>query len=213
MECAYRNGEIIGYIVLYEEEDSGFTQNSSVSGDFNGGMTEITGLSRSTVYLVSVAAVNNAGIGKFSHTVRVKTLDSEYVLLYIYLRFFKNIFSGVFLSLGGSIIPNHGYVVISDISNTYYSNALLCHTNYAYHYYPDGDWFSPSNSTDIEGFYTSTSSYVLRLYRSNTGEQPINGIYHCTVRDDTFTYQTVYVGLYNSESGELVLDARCSSVY
>ena len=83
MECAYRNGEIIGYIVLYEEEDSGFTQNSSAFGDFNGGMTEITGLSRSTVYLVSVAAVNNAGIGNFSHTVRVKTLDSECVLYYI----------------------------------------------------------------------------------------------------------------------------------
>ena len=117
----------------------------------------------------------------------------------------------MFLSLGGSIIPNHGYVVISDISNTYYSNALLCHTNSYQLYYPDGDWFSPTNSTDIEGFYTGTSRFVLQLYRSNTGEQPINGIYHCTVRDDTLKYQTVYVGLYNSGSGELVLDARCSS--
>ena len=118
----------------------------------------------------------------------------------------------MYLSLGDRIIPNHGYVVISDIGNTFY-NSLLCHTNSYQLYYPDGDWFSPTNSTDIEGFYTGTSRFVLQLYRSNTGEQPINGIYHCTVRDDTLKYQTVYVGLYNSGSGELVLDARCSSVY
>ena len=37
-----------------------------VSGDFNGGMYEITGLSSATNYSIEVAAVNSAGFGNYS---------------------------------------------------------------------------------------------------------------------------------------------------
>ena len=37
-------------------------------------------------------------------------------------------FADVYLSLGDNIIPNHGYVMISDIGSTV-NTALLCHTN------------------------------------------------------------------------------------
>ena len=76
VECAYHNGRLLGYIVQYVEEDSGFTQSISVYQSSE----RILGLSASTVYLVSVAAVNNVSVGVFSDTVRVKTLDSEYIV-------------------------------------------------------------------------------------------------------------------------------------
>ena len=38
--------------------------------------------------------------------------------------------AGVYLSLNGSIVPNHGYVVISDIGTANDDTALFCHTNH-----------------------------------------------------------------------------------
>ena len=53
-------------------------------------------------------------------------------------------FIGVYLSLNNTIIPNHGYVMISDIGSTN-NDSLLCHTNKAA---PSdgnsgGNWFAP----------------------------------------------------------------------
>ena len=38
-------------------------------------------------------------------------------------------YAGVYLSLNGVIIPNHGYVVMSDIGSAGDDTALICHTN------------------------------------------------------------------------------------
>ena len=140
----------------------------------------------------------------------------------------------MYLTLRGRAIPNHGYVMISDIGNTIYE-ALLCHTRSQsydfydyYYYYPyyrydyyyyyddplDGNWFSPTNDIAIEGFYTKTSPLVLWLYRNSSisADQSANGIYHCTARDITSEYQTAYVGVYNSGNGELVLENKFLSI-
>ena len=54
----------------------------------------------------------------------------------------------VYLSLDGTVIPNHGYVEISDIGSTD-DSALLCHTNNP----PPpgstnsgGDWWAPDGN-------------------------------------------------------------------
>ena len=110
----------------------------------------------------------------------------------------------MYLSLNGDNIPNHGYVVISDIGTTD-GTALLCNTNYL----PDGgansggDWFAPDGTrvvgTAVPGFKRNRGPGLVRLI-SATGT-PTEGIYSCEVQDDTPTEQNVYVGLYNSGGG------------
>ena len=109
----------------------------------------------------------------------------------------------VYLSLNGDTIPNHGYVVISDIGSTD-ETALLCHTNRPPHYYHyGGDWHAPNgtrvNLGDVPGFTRNRGPMVVRLKRT-TGT-PTQGIYHCTIDDDQSEIQLIYVGLYNMGEG------------
>ena len=115
----------------------------------------------------------------------------------------------VYLSLNGRVIPNHGYVEISDIGSSD-STALLCHTNRppsAGGHNSGGDWFAPDgtrvggiDSIDVPGFGRNRAPMLVRLQRSGT---PDEGIYWCGVKDATNTNQTVYVGLYNTGGGML----------
>ena len=79
VDCADRNGDIIGYIVRYT--GGGTTQTMSVSGDYSGGMVTISGLSPATMYTVEVAAVNSAGPGMYSGPVPVLTSGNDLTLL------------------------------------------------------------------------------------------------------------------------------------
>ena len=113
----------------------------------------------------------------------------------------------VYLSLNGSIIPNHGYVVISDIGTANDDTALLCHTNRP----PTGsgnsggDWFGPDGTeiagNAVPGFRRNRDPMVVRLYRNTATGPPEEGIYYCFIHDDTDTVQTVHVGLYNNGGG------------
>ena len=124
-------------------------------------------------------------------------------------KYYAHSLIGVYLSLSGTIIPNHGYVMISDIGFTD-NTALLCITNR-----PatesggnsGGDWFGPDGdkvgsigSTTVPGFGRNRGPMVVRLLRRNSGT-PEEGIYHCVVEDADNIPQTVYVGLYNSGGG------------
>ena len=118
----------------------------------------------------------------------------------------------VYLSLNGEVIPNHGYVEISDIGSSD-TTALLCHTNRPASGETStsgGDWFAPDgtrvgglNSNDVPGFGRDRGPMVTRLKeRSGT---PNEGIYWCIISDATETSQTVYVGLYNTGEGIYVM--------
>ena len=52
-----------------------------VSGNFSGGMTTISGLTKETVYTVEVAAVTSAGIGVYSELTETETPGSESILV------------------------------------------------------------------------------------------------------------------------------------
>ena len=109
----------------------------------------------------------------------------------------------VFLSLHGAVIPDNGYVAISDIGFND-STALLCITNH-----PgtptSGNWFAPDetrvNLMDVPGVTRTRGSMVVRLMRT-TGTAP-EGICRCSVLDAASTPQTVYVGLYNTGRGNV----------
>ena len=128
---------------------------------------------------------------------------------------------GVTLSLNDVIIPNHGYVVISDIGSSdddSVGTALICHTNrianysvttsIGTRYHSGGNWFAPDRTRvgdlgtdDVPGFERDRRPMMVRLHRKTATDPPSEGIYYCVVEDDTFTDQTVYVGLYNSGGG------------
>ena len=118
----------------------------SVSG---GSVTEatISNLMSSTTYSIQVAAVNSAGIGIYSDLLIVQTeskcspIYSPVFCVYIYT---QN--TGVYLCVDDDIIPNHGYVVVSDIGSTN-ATALICHTNRPAtvnnNVHSGGNWFAP----------------------------------------------------------------------
>ena len=111
----------------------------------------------------------------------------------------------VYLSLDGTVIPNHGYVEISGIGSTG-ATALLCHTNNP----PPpnsttsgGDWYAPNGTrvsgSDVSGVTRNRGYMVVRLKK--TSGDPPEGIYQCTIDDAASTPHMVYVGLYNTGGG------------
>ena len=129
----------------------------------------------------------------------------------------------VSLSLNGDFIPNHGYVVISDIGSTD-DTAFICNTNRfgnrttypgSTYFHSGGDWFAPDGTTvgnigtdDVPGFERNRRPMKVILLRRTASDPPSEGIYYCVVEDDTFINQTVYVGLYNSGGGGI-----CTCIY
>ena len=129
--------------------------------------------------------------------------------IYVHL----SILPGVSITLNGDYIPNHGYVVISDIGDND-DTALICNTNRINNIpnpngpHSGGDWFAPDGTAvgnlgtnDIPGFHRKRRPMVVILRRRTASDPPSEGIYYCVVEDGTFTEQTVYVGLYISGGG------------
>ena len=192
VECIYRNGHIAYYSLTYREMDSGIVQDISVSGNGSGGVYTIFGLAVSTVYTLAVAAENSEGIGPYSEPVNVTTLASEIIITEIYypITFYS---LGVYLSLRGVIIPDNGYLLISDIGSTE-DDSLICHTSSE----SGGHWLSPNSSEIFQGFNISHDSMVVRLHRMTAADQHGSGIYTCVGSSN----ETVYVGLYGDGGGE-----------
>ena len=124
-----------------------------------------------------------------------------------------HISTDVYLSLNGEVIPNHGYVEISDIGSNDIT-ALLCHTNRPAHYggherpnsggywvAPDGTKVGGLGSTDVPGFRRNRGPMVVRLRRWISGT-PDEGIYRCSLNDAKESHQRRYIGLYNTGGGK-----------
>ena len=125
----------------------------------------------------------------------------------------------MYLSLSGTVIPNRGYVVISDIGTAGDDTALLCITNRPPppgSIYSGGDWFGPGGTrvtagTAVPGLRRNRAPMVVRLYRNTATGPPAEGIHQCQIQDDTDTLQTVNVGLFNNGGGVCVCVCVCSS--
>ena len=120
----------------------------------------------------------------------------------------------VYLSLNGSIIPNHGYVEISDIGTAGDDTALLCITNRpppTGSIHSGGGWFDPDGTgvpaygNAVPGVRRNRGPMVVRLYRNTATGPPAEGIYYCQIQDYTETLQTLFVGLYNGGGNACVL--------
>ena len=214
--CDQQNGAITGYSVRYGEVGTSEEERrvEMASGD---SMSTVSGLTKETVYTVEVAAETSGGTGVYSEPLTIETSDSKLMWLWQSSCLVLLISSrDVYLSLNGEVIPNHGYVEISDIGSSD-TTALLCHTNRpASGANSGGDWFAPDGtrvggpgSTDVPGFERNRGPMVVRLRRS-TSTTPDEGMYYCTVYDITGTLQTVYVGLYNTGRGITKKDCLAS---
>ena len=113
---------------------------------------------------------------------------------------------GVYLSLHGTVIPNHGHVMVSRIGYSD-STGLLCHTDR-----PSptgsrssgGDWFSPDGTrvdgSNVVGLKRNREPMIVRLLRDDALIED-EGMYWCSVLDDSDIHHRVYVGLYNDGGG------------
>ena len=211
MECRHRNGEIVGYSVKYGA--AGVSKETRTVRTTTYSRTTLHGLTKQTVYTVEVAARTSAGTGVYSQPQTIETPDSEY-FTHDNLIILSSTDIDVFLSLNGAVIPNRGYVLISDIGSTD-DMVLLCHTNRPPpldEHNSGGDWSAPDGtkvkfiSVTGPGFRMNRGSMVVRLNkRTGTGTgSPSEGIYWCSIMDTTPIRQTVYVGLYNSGEGNII---------
>ena len=73
VDCIHHNGDILSYLVQYEEQESGDTQTYTTTGEH----ALISNLMSSTTYSIKVAAVNSAGTGKFSPAIMIETRPSK----------------------------------------------------------------------------------------------------------------------------------------
>ena len=114
----------------------------------------------------------------------------------------------MYASLNSDIIPNHDYVLISDIGSTS-DTALICHTNRPAsinNFNSGGDWFGPNNTRvnsndDVPGFRRNRAPMILRLLRNTATDPATEGIYYCVMEDHRAIPHTVFVGLYYSGRG------------
>ena len=124
---------------------------------------------------------------------------------YIYSKHFA---TDVYITLNGDMISNHGYVNVSDIGSET-QNALLCHTNYQRNF--GGNWYGPDEARVLgrleryepHGFHRNRGPAVVRLLRGDT-DNPLLGIYRCTIRDADSIEQSVFAGIYDDSNGGIV---------
>ena len=102
--------------------------------------------------------------------------------------------------------------MISDIGSDGHGAPLICNTNRPPFLngkpHSGGYWMSPTDillpniylSYDL-GFARNRGPMVVRLWRRSDNVHPTEGIYRCEVFDASETLQTVYAGLYYSDTG------------
>ena len=111
----------------------------------------------------------------------------------------------VWFSLRGTTYLNNSCVALEDIDEG--NDALVCMTNLTACCpapYISGNWFFP-NKTRVPTinsrweFYRDRGDMVVRLNRRRGG---VEGIYRCEIPDSMNLIQTIYIGVYNTSTGE-----------
>ena len=120
----------------------------------------------------------------------------------------------ILFSLNGQTYKNNSLVTLQSIGEN--DTALLCMTNlsdccqspYAGSVMPD--WLFPNGtavpSVNLSGtsdlnwdFYSDRGQMVVRMQRRRGGE---DGIYRCEIPDSMNVIQTIYIGVYTTNTGE-----------
>ena len=118
----------------------------------------------------------------------------------------------VWFSLNGTIYQNNSCVALEDIGEV--DDALLCRTSLTACCQPPfftggywssvGNWFFPNGTRVLSSgswwdIYRTRGQMAVHLNRRRGG---VDGIYHCEILDSMNVKQIIYIGLYNTSSGE-----------
>ena len=122
--------------------------------------------------------------------------------------FFSGTGEGVRFSLRGTTYQNNSLVTLEEIGEG--DGALLCVTDLTACCRPNTgprprveNWFFP-NGTRVPSsgsqldFHRTRGQMVVYLHRRRSG---VNGIYNCVVPDAMNVTQTIYIGVYTSDTG------------
>ena len=117
-------------------------------------------------------------------------------------------------SFNGTTYQNNSIVTLEDIGVK--GDALLCMTNFiacckSVNGTALGSWAFPNGTkvpseivnydTGLEwDFYRDRGQMVVHMRRRRGGEE---GIYRCEIPDSINVTQTIYIGVYNTDSGEI----------
>ena len=121
--------------------------------------------------------------------------------------------TGIGLTLNSVQYTNNSVVNITDIGTG--TAALLCTTTYSPCCFsvplPGNHWYFP-DGTQVEN--TNTLPYYRSRMDGNSSPEPgtvllhrnpggnTTGIFHCEIRDATGAFQSIYVGIYTTTTGE-----------
>ena len=125
--------------------------------------------------------------------------------------------TGIGLTLNNVQYTNNSVVTITDIGTG--TAALICTTTFrgcCYSVPPPGThWYFPngsriSNTNTLPYYRTRTDGQKLPVDSSPGGrvllhrnpEGTTTGVFHCEIRDATGTFQSIYVGIYTTTTGE-----------
>ena len=116
----------------------------------------------------------------------------------------------------GQALANHSYVDISQVGTG--SDAVYCHTDLdtcctATQGPHRGDWYFPDEirlsipGPGVGNIFEARTAQRVDIRRINNANEP-TGIYHCDIPTravhDNGMRETVYVGLYTSDGGDLL---------
>ena len=115
-------------------------------------------------------------------------------------------FLGVKISLNGVYYTNNSIVINTDIGTG--TAALFCMTTYrrcCNSRNPETQWYFP-NGTQVPNNpalpYQRTRAPTGRVILNRNSESTTTGIFHCDIRGESGVTQSLYVGIYDSSSGE-----------
>ena len=111
--------------------------------------------------------------------------------------------AGVYLLYKGKTVENHGIVLLKN-SETYTVDCVTdsLQSNIGTWFYPNGTAVSSSSSDSL--LYQVRQTGVVYLNRKHGG--PLYyGIYHCDIPDKHEFIYSLYVGLYDDNSGKVLL--------
>ena len=116
-------------------------------------------------------------------------------------------FSGVGLSLHGMTLPNNSIVTNTDIGT--YAAALVCATTYTLcctSGNPETEWYFPNETLVLNDprlpYQRNRGRNPGRVILIRNSESTTTGIFHCDIPDANGVTQSLYVGIYNSATGE-----------
>ena len=115
----------------------------------------------------------------------------------------------VWFSLNGTTYQNNSLVTLEDIGEK--NASLFCMTNLTACCQQSqtgsvlGNWLFPNktrvpSSGEKWDFYRARGQSVVRMNRKGSG---MEGIYHCEIPDSMNVTQTMYIGVYNANTGKI----------